>query len=330
LGSLAAIAASAEVHLRFWPPEDLKPFLGEESGATGPFVADPDFGYTFRSFAELRARYAGRLEELVESADPRPLWAFFGNSFVQAPRMLADTARATLRERRIFHLGRNEPLELALAEAAMLLDNGLRPERLFVLLMPVDCLLLGPRPWSLPYVYLYALQIYLDFSAYTDIARGLALFFGFRWPENFHLPYLSASIPDFWRRWHVTLSRFLRDYVYVPLGGSRRGRGRTAVNLMITMLLGGLWHGATWSFLLWGGVHGAMLLGHRAWTGDPQRVAGNRERMRPAWSRCASRSASSVGSCATRMRCPLVRTRSQTPISAHTSRACHSGMPRIG
>jgi D-alanyl-lipoteichoic acid acyltransferase DltB (MBOAT superfamily) len=120
--------------------------------------------------------------------------------------------------------------------------------------------------WSLPYVYLYALQIYLDFSAYTDIARGLALFFGFRWPENFHLPYLAASIRDFWRRWHVTLSRFLRDYVYVPLGGSRRGRGRTAANIMITMLLGGLWHGGTWSFLLWGGIHGSMLLIHRAWT----------------------------------------------------------------
>jgi hypothetical protein len=148
LTAVAALLGAAELHLRSWPPEDLKPFLGDRSPAVGAFVADPDFGYTLRSFAELRARYSGRLEGLVESADARPLWAFFGNSFVQAPGMLADTARAKLRERRIFHLGRNEPLELEVAEAAMLLDNGLRPERLFVLLMPVDCLLLGPRPLS--------------------------------------------------------------------------------------------------------------------------------------------------------------------------------------
>jgi D-alanyl-lipoteichoic acid acyltransferase DltB (MBOAT superfamily) len=119
--------------------------------------------------------------------------------------------------------------------------------------------------WSLPYVYLYALQILIDFSAYTDIARGLGLLFGYRWPDNFDWPYLAASVADFWRRWHVTLSRFLRDYLYVPLGGSRCGKWRTCVNLMITMLLGGLWHGASWSFLLWGGLHGAFLVLHRLW-----------------------------------------------------------------
>jgi D-alanyl-lipoteichoic acid acyltransferase DltB (MBOAT superfamily) len=119
--------------------------------------------------------------------------------------------------------------------------------------------------WSLPYVYLYALQIYLDFSAYTDIARGLGLLFGFRWPDNFHLPYLAASLQDFWRRWHVTLSLFLKDYLYVPLGGSRKGEWRTNANLLATMLLGGLWHGASWSFLLWGGLHGVFLVMHRLW-----------------------------------------------------------------
>lgn len=120
--------------------------------------------------------------------------------------------------------------------------------------------------WSLPYIYLYALQIYLDFSAYTDIARGLGLLFGYRWPENFNLPYLATSIQDFWRRWHITLSRFLRDYLYVALGGNRRGTVRTYANLMITMLLGGLWHGASWSFLLWGGLHGSFLVINRLWT----------------------------------------------------------------
>ncbi|CAN5183897.1 MBOAT family protein [soil metagenome] len=120
--------------------------------------------------------------------------------------------------------------------------------------------------WSLPYVYLYALQIYLDFSAYTDIARGLGLLFGYRWPENFYLPYLATSIQEFWRRWHITLSRFLRDYLYVALGGNRRGPVRTYANLMITMLLGGLWHGASWSFLLWGGLHGCFLVINRLWS----------------------------------------------------------------
>jgi D-alanyl-lipoteichoic acid acyltransferase DltB (MBOAT superfamily) len=123
--------------------------------------------------------------------------------------------------------------------------------------------------WSLPYVYLYALQIYLDFSAYTDIARGLGLLFGFRWPENFNLPYLADSIQDFWRRWHITLSLFLRDYLYIPLGGNRGGWWRTTRNLMVTMLLGGLWHGASWSFLLWGGLHGAYLVINRWWTTCP-------------------------------------------------------------
>jgi alginate O-acetyltransferase complex protein AlgI len=123
--------------------------------------------------------------------------------------------------------------------------------------------------WSLPYVYLYALQIYLDFSAYTDIARGLGLLFGYRWPDNFNLPYLAVNVADFWRRWHITLSRFLRDYLYIPLGGNRGGGLRTGLNLMVTMLLGGLWHGASWSFLLWGGLHGLFLIAHRAWSRLP-------------------------------------------------------------
>ena len=129
--------------------------------------------------------------------------------------------------------------------------------------------------WSLPYVYLYALQIYFDFSGYTDIARGLGLWFGFRWPENFNAPYLATSIQEFWRRWHMTLSRFLRDYLYIPLGGNRHGPLRAAAALMITMLLGGLWHGASWSFMLWGGLHGLFLVQNRLWgaTGLGDRLA---------------------------------------------------------
>jgi D-alanyl-lipoteichoic acid acyltransferase DltB (MBOAT superfamily) len=105
-------------------------------------------------------------------------------------------------------------------------------------------------------IYAYAIVIYADFSAYTDIAIGVALLLGFRFPQNFDRPYAAVSLQDFWRRWHMTLSRWLRDYLYVPLGGSRHGELRTAVNIMITMLLGGLWHGAGWTFVVWGAFHG--------------------------------------------------------------------------
>jgi D-alanyl-lipoteichoic acid acyltransferase DltB (MBOAT superfamily) len=118
-------------------------------------------------------------------------------------------------------------------------------------------------------IYGYAAQIYCDFSGYTDIATGCALLLGFRFPRNFNAPYTSASPQEFWRRWHISLSTWLRDYLYFPLGGSRNGNLRTAVNLMITMLLGGLWHGAAWTFVAWGGLHGAYLVIHRYWTRIP-------------------------------------------------------------
>jgi len=106
-------------------------------------------------------------------------------------------------------------------------------------------------------VYAYAVQIYADFSGYTDIAIGVALLLGFQFPENFNSPYAARSLQDFWRRWHMTLSRWLRDYVYIPLGGSHGSETRTDVNIMITMVLGGLWHGAAWTFVAWGALHGA-------------------------------------------------------------------------
>ncbi|MCH8474341.1 MAG: MBOAT family protein [Opitutales bacterium] len=105
----------------------------------------------------------------------------------------------------------------------------------------------------------YALQIYFDFSAYSDMAIGLALMFGFVFPKNFNSPYLADSITTFWQRWHISLSTWLRDYLYIPLGGNRCSAGRTYVNLMVVMLLGGLWHGASWNFIIWGGIHGGML-----------------------------------------------------------------------
>jgi D-alanyl-lipoteichoic acid acyltransferase DltB (MBOAT superfamily) len=111
--------------------------------------------------------------------------------------------------------------------------------------------------------YGFAAQIYCDFSGYTDMAIGLALLLGYQLPQNFNRPYLAVSLRDFWRRWHMTLSRWLRDYLYIPLGGSRKGRAKTYRNLMITMLLGGLWHGASWTFALWGGIHGTALSAER-------------------------------------------------------------------
>jgi alginate O-acetyltransferase complex protein AlgI len=120
-------------------------------------------------------------------------------------------------------------------------------------------------PWAWLATLAYTLQIYFDFSGYSDMAVGLALLFGIRLPVNFRSPYQAASIIEFWRRWHITLSRFLRDYLYIPLGGNRLGEQRRYLNLMLTMLLGGLWHGAGLNFLIWGGLHGLYLCTNHLW-----------------------------------------------------------------
>jgi len=119
----------------------------------------------------------------------------------------------------------------------------------------------------------YTMQLYFDFSGYSDMAIGLGLLFNVRLPDNFDAPYRATSIADFWRRWHITLSRFLRDYLYIPLGGNRLGESRRRFNLLVTMLLGGIWHGAGWTFAIWGLYHGVLLALGRAW--------GTRRRRRP-------------------------------------------------
>ena len=126
----------------------------------------------------------------------------------------------------------------------------------------------------------YTLQIYFDFSGYTDMALGIALMFNIRLPINFNSPYKSTSIIDFWRRWHITLSTFLRDYLYIPLGGNRHGKLRRYGNLLATMLLGGLWHGAGWTFVLWGALHGAYLVINHLWR---ELVAERYLRWVPGW-----------------------------------------------
>ncbi len=119
----------------------------------------------------------------------------------------------------------------------------------------------------------YTFQLYFDFSGYSDMAIGISLMFGIFLPLNFNSPYKASSIIDFWRRWHMTLSQFLRDYLYIPLGGNRHGRILRYVNLMITMLLGGLWHGAAWTFVVWGALHGAYLCVNHAWSNYGPAVA---------------------------------------------------------
>ena len=141
----------------------------------------------------------------------------------------------------------------------------------------------------------YALQIYCDFSGYTDIAIGSALLLGIRFPLNFDSPYKAHNIVDFWRRWHISLSTWLRDYLYIPLGGNRKGRRRTYVNLMLTMVLGGLWHGAAWTFVVWGFLHGAALAINK-WFQETSRNRASARAARlnsaspRAWSRSTARS----------------------------------------
>jgi len=135
----------------------------------------------------------------------------------------------------------------------------------------VDVIFANPQGFDAPTLLLgvlgYAVQIYCDFSGYSDIAIGCARVMGYRFPENFQMPYSAVNITDFWRRWHISLSSWLRDYLYIPLGGNRHGVSRYYVSLMLTMLLGGLWHGASWNFVIWGGIHGVALIAHKIWSG---------------------------------------------------------------
>jgi len=122
---------------------------------------------------------------------------------------------------------------------------------------------------------LFSIQIYADFSGYSSIARGTAKLLGVELMKNFEQPYLSRNITEFWRRWHISLSSWLKDYLYISLGGNRKGKVRTYYNLMVTMLLGGLWHGASWNFVIWGALHGLYLAIHKYFLGEKKIVATN-------------------------------------------------------
>ncbi len=161
---------------------------------------------------------------------------------------------------------RHDPRRIDASKAFFLIFLGLFKKVVlanFLATEIVDRVFANPERYSalesLAAIYAYAVQIYCDFSGYTDMAIGLALLLGFRFPQNFDSPYTAVNLQDFWRRWHMTLSRWLRDYLYIPLGGNRGSARATYRNLMLTMLLGGLWHGAAWTFVIWGGIHGGFL-----------------------------------------------------------------------
>jgi D-alanyl-lipoteichoic acid acyltransferase DltB (MBOAT superfamily) len=158
------------------------------------------------------------------------------------------------------------------AQALFLILNGLFKKIViadYISVNFVDRVFDNPMTYSglenLLAVYGYSIQIYCDFSGYTDIAIGLALWMGFRLPVNFNSPYKADNITDFWRRWHISLSTWLKDYLYIPLGGNRKGKIRTYINLALTMLIGGLWHGANLRFVIWGALHGTYLALHKLW-----------------------------------------------------------------
>lgn len=161
---------------------------------------------------------------------------------------------------------RHDPRDVATSPAFVLILGGLAKKMLIADYLSshiVNGVFGSPESMSawetLWGILAYSVQIYCDFSAYSDIAIGVALLLGFRLPENFRAPYTARTLQDFWRRWHISLSTWLRDYLYIPLGGNRKGRRRTYVNLIVTFLLAGLWHGAGWTFVMWGGLHGAGL-----------------------------------------------------------------------
>lgn len=157
-----------------------------------------------------------------------------------------------------------------------LAKKGLLADSLALYASPVfDVARIGMQPtfiesWTAALAY--SLQLYFDFSGYSDMAVGLGLMFNIRMPQNFHSPYKATSMIDFWRRWHMTLSQFLRDYLYIPLGGNRHGVLQRYLNLFITMLLGGLWHGAGWTFVIWGGLHGVLLAVNHAWRSTREKL----------------------------------------------------------
>jgi D-alanyl-lipoteichoic acid acyltransferase DltB (MBOAT superfamily) len=224
--------------------------------------------FVFHAISLMVDAYRGKLASRVRLVDALLYVAFFPQ-LVAGPILRASHFLPQLAVPR-------DPGDVDAARAFELIVLGLLKKVLvanFLATHLVDAVFDAPaaHPGAevLAAIYGYAAQIYCDFSGYTDLAIGSALLLGYEFPENFRSPYAASSPQEFWHRWHLSLSTWLRDYLYIPLGGSRGGYARTQLNLATTMVLGGLWHGAAWNFVLWGALHGAALVVHRLWSDLP-------------------------------------------------------------
>ena len=222
--------------------------------------------YTFQSIAYVMDVYRGEIQPQRKLLDFLLFVSFFPQ-LVAGPIQRAAFLSGQLTKPRVFdaRIARSAVVlilwgylkKLVIADNAATICN-----KVFSLDQPS-----WPLLWA--GVFAFAVQIFADFSAYTDIARGSARLLGIDIAQNFNHPYLASSPPDFWRRWHISLSTWFRDYVYIPLGGGRRSQGRVMFNIMLTFLLSGLWHGASWNYLLWGAYHGLLLVLWRLWERGP-------------------------------------------------------------
>jgi D-alanyl-lipoteichoic acid acyltransferase DltB (MBOAT superfamily) len=221
--------------------------------------------YTFQTISYSVDMYRGRLEKPVDNIIDFGFYVTFFPQLVAGPIVRASEFIPQLYEK--YQVSKHE-----FNIAIFLILNGLIKKILisdYISVNFIDRIFGSPEMFSgfenLMAVYGYGIQIYCDFSGYTDIAIGVALLLGFRLPLNFNSPYKAINITDFWRRWHISLSSWLRDYLYISLGGNRKGKIRTYINLFLTMLLGGLWHGAALRFIIWGALHGVGLAFHKVW-----------------------------------------------------------------
>jgi len=220
--------------------------------------------YTFQTISYTVDIYRRKVEPVKHLLDFGFYVSFFPQ-LVAGPIVRASEFVPQLYKR--YHLTREE-----FGYAVYMIMKGLFKKILigdFIAVNFIDRIFANPTGFSgfenLMALYGYSLQVYVDFSGYTDIATGVALLLGFRLPRNFNSPYKATSVGNFWKRWHISLSTWLKDYLYIPLGGNRRGKIMTDVNLMLTMLLGGLWHGASWQFVIWGGMNGVGLIVYKMW-----------------------------------------------------------------
>ncbi len=220
--------------------------------------------FTFQAISYTVDMYRKKIEPVKNVIDFGFYVSFFPQ-LVAGPIVRASEFIPQLYKR--FHLTMEE-----FGYAIFLILNGLMKKMLigdYLAMNLIDRVFANPTGYTgfenLMALYGYSLQVYCDFSGYTDIAIGIALLMGFRLPRNFNSPYKADNLGNFWKRWHISLSSWLKDYLYIPLGGNRHGEFRTNINLMLTMLLGGLWHGASWQFVIWGGLNGIGILVYKYW-----------------------------------------------------------------